>query len=297
MKRFAAIDVGATSVHLLVADDGGAIVDESTFAGLGEAVDATGLLGSKTDELATVLSDYAGRAAAASLILATSPFRRAPDAARVVRRLADQGLAVHVLSEREEALLTLVGATGGRRPGGPVAVVDIGGGSTEVVAARPDQRPIVTAVDLGAARLTGRWAPADPPGATELEAKIDDARFAFTGVVSVDGGRMLAVGGTADNLARLTGSDRLGREDLQRLLDLLAGSPSADLAASHGLRPARVRLLPAGASILLALLERWGIEAVDVSSAGLREGAVLAYAEAGEGWRDRLERLSLGWRP
>src|SRR3712207_2094404 len=140
MGRLAAIDAGSTSVHLLVADvlPGGTlapVADESVFAGLGDAVDGRGRLGhAGTTELAGVLARHVRRAtdlrADDALVLGTAPLRRAADAARVVRRLErEAGLGLHVLMEREEALLTLVGATGGAVPAGRVALVDIGGGS------------------------------------------------------------------------------------------------------------------------------------------------------------------------
>src|SRR5687767_11191070 len=110
MKRLAAIDVGSTSVHLLVADvsDGALepVLDVSTFAGLGDAVAASGVVGAAVaTELARLLAGYVGEAtelgAAQVVIVATAPLRRAADAARVVSGL---GVPVHVLTEREEAL-------------------------------------------------------------------------------------------------------------------------------------------------------------------------------------------------
>jgi exopolyphosphatase / guanosine-5'-triphosphate,3'-diphosphate pyrophosphatase len=302
MGRYAAIDVGSTSVHLLVADVEGhvlePVVDESAFAGLGEAVEARPVLGAeRIRELRDLLAVATARAisldAGAVVVVGTAPLRRAADAARAVAAAA---VPLHVLTEREEALLTLIGASGGRRPVDRVAVVDIGGGSTEIVEVARDEPPAVTAVDIGAARLTGRRAPADPPTRADLRAMRADARAAVQGIAPpVAAVRVLAVGGTSDNLAKLIGSPRLTRLDLIGTLDRLATVRSAELAAVVGLRPQRARLLPAGAAILLALLERWGAEEVQVARGGLREGVVLAVEQAGRGWRDRLPALASGW--
>ena len=67
-------------------------------------------------------------------------------------------------------------------------------------------------------------------------------------------------------------------------------------AERHGIKPIRARILPAGAAILDAILERYGVQAIRVSEAGIREGAILAVQHSGPSWRDRLAELAHGWR-
>ena len=138
-RRAAAVDVGSTSVHLLVAelseDRLETVLDLSELLGLGETVERTGLLGPiARGDLVRTLAAYAAEArrlGAASIAFAgTDPLRHAADAARACVEIErDSGVPVHVLDQDEEGSLTLLGATGGSVHG-DVAVIDIGGGST-----------------------------------------------------------------------------------------------------------------------------------------------------------------------
>jgi exopolyphosphatase/guanosine-5'-triphosphate,3'-diphosphate pyrophosphatase len=304
----AAIDVGSTSVHLLVAAVGDRalepLVDESAFLGLGAAVDTRGVLGrAPIDALVAALRGFAAEAAAAGAtaptIVATEPLRRALDAARAVRAVEHEaGLALHVLSHREEALLTLIGVTGGRPPDAGLVVVDVGGGSTEVVVARPGGAPIVAGLAVGAARL---GAAVRRPPAGRVGMLLDEARRVVRAAPDAAPAELVAVGGTADNLRRVAAAaapaGRLTRDRLRGALALLASEPPESVAARFAVRPERARLLPAGGAILLALLDRYGLDAIRVSEAGMRDGTILAAALAGAGWRDALERLATGSPP
>jgi exopolyphosphatase/pppGpp-phosphohydrolase len=76
---------------------------------------------------------------------------------------------------------------------------------------------------------------------------------------------------------------------------MLSVERSSEAAARHLIRPERARILPAGAIIVDAILERYGIDRLRVSEEGMREGAVLAAARAGATWRDQLPALVRGW--
>ena len=110
---------------------------------------------------------------------------------------------------------------------------------------------------------------------------------------------VVAVGGTASNLLKLlpaTAVDRmLTRRRITVALAMLAVERSAEAAARHVIRPERARILPAGAVIVDAILEHYGLDRLRVSEGGMREGAVLAAAKAGPAWRDRLPVLVHGW--
>jgi exopolyphosphatase/pppGpp-phosphohydrolase len=111
---------------------------------------------------------------------------------------------------------------------------------------------------------------------------------------------IVVVGGTASNLLKVllaTDLERsMTRETIAEALAILAAQ-SADLAAErYTIRPSRARILPAGAVILDAVLERYGISSMRVSESGIREGTILAVNHAGPGWRDRLPILAQGWR-
>ncbi len=305
----AAVDVGSTSVHLLVAEVDGRevrpIVDESAFLALGEASHGGAPLGrAKRVELAGVLADYADvarRCGARSIaFLGTEPTRRAGDAARVVHDVAlATGVDLLVLSHEEEAYLTVVGVLAGVPVTHATLVVDPGGGSSEFALVGP-RETAAFGLRLGSARLTAEVGADDPPTAAQVEAMAASARAILAGVDGARPGEVVAVGGTASNLLKLL-PDRplaaaLTRGDLRRILAVAGSAPSAQTAERYLVRPARARLLPAGAVIIDAILERFGVEWVRISGASLREGAVLAVHHAGPGWRDRLPALARGWR-
>lgn len=305
----AAADVGSTSAHLLVASlearDVRPLADESVFLHLGAVVDERGTLGEEaTAELVASLRAFAERArtlgAPGLTAVGTEPLRRALDAARAVRAIErDLGLPLHVISHDEEALLTLVGVTAGRPVTGELAVVDVGGGSTELIVVGADRPATVAGFRLGAARLTARFALEDPPTGASLEAMRGEARARIAAAPETRPSELVAVGGTADNLLKILPAAMLDRtltpERIREALAILAREPAEAVAARYGLRPLRARLLPAGAAILAAVLERYGVERLPVSGAGMRDGLAIVSARAGRAWRDRLGTLSLGW--
>lgn len=305
----AAIDVGATSVHLLVGIVGRhlvqPLVDESVFLGLGDRVSTEGYLGPALREaLVADLARYVASARSLGArfvtVVGTEPLRRAADAASVVHELeAKTGVALHVLDHEEEGLLTLVGVTGGRQLTGELLVVDIGGGSSELVDVSTMDGVRAVGLPLGAGRLTRSLVRSDPPSLAEIEAlRVEVARIVRT---APDGrpAEIVAVGGTASNLLKLlpaTAVDRtLTRRRLAVALAMLTVERSTEAAARHLIRPERARILPAGVIIVDAILDRYGLDRLRVSEAGIREGAILATATAGVSWRDRLGDLVRGW--
>ena len=304
-----AIDVGSNSAHALIAvvrDHAiEPVVDRSAFLGLGWAVDRRGVVGhAKQAELVDRLRSYAGRArgleATSVTVVGTEPLRRAADAARVVRAVEQRvGVPFHVLGHEEEGLLTLVGVTGGHPVRRNTVIVDIGGGSTEVVVACADQDPLAVGVRLGSGRLTARLAVHDPPRTDEIRAMSEEARGTLAAVVAPAPDDLVGVGGTASNILRVIdarGEAELTRERLDEALGVLVSQPSDAVAERYGVKPLRARLLPAGAAILAAALEQFGLEQLRISDAGIREGLALASTRAGAGWRDRLGDLARGWR-
>jgi exopolyphosphatase / guanosine-5'-triphosphate,3'-diphosphate pyrophosphatase len=306
----ASVDVGSNSVHLLVAsvDDHTLTVlaDESAFLGLGARVAEDGLLGvAARAELAAAVAGYVAtaRALGASLVtvVGTEPLRRAADGPSVVVEVGRAtGVPLHVLTHEEEAYLTVVGVTEGRLLGSETLVVDIGGGSSEFCLVGPDIPPRALGLRLGAGRLTQRLVAGDPPTTAEIEAMRVEARRVLAGApVGVPSG-IVAVGGTVSNLLKVVRfgatEGTLSRNENDRALALLVAEPSELAAKRHAVRPVRARMLPAGAVIVEAILDRYGADEIRVSDAGIRDGAILAAAHAGHAWRDRLPVLAHGWR-
>ena len=269
-------------------------------------MDERGFLGGKARaDLATTLIRFAtiARSLGADSIsfLGTEPIRRAADAASVVADAhAIDGASLHVLSHEDEAFLTIIGVTEGMPVSHETLVVDVGGGSSEFCVVDPVHRPRAAGIQLGSARLTDRFATADPPTAADIAAMRAAAAAAVTDAPPSHPTELIAVGGTASNLVKVLPdaiADRMRtRGRIATIQALLATEPAADSAARFLMNPIRARILPAGAAIVDAILERYGADAVRVSEAGLREGAILAAAHAGPRWRDRLPELAHGWR-
>lgn len=304
----AAIDVGSNSVHLLVALVGPGWVeplrDTSELLGLGDVVDSHGQLPAhERARVIEILKEYhetARRSHAERLILlGTEPLRRSPNAYELVNEIqAATGLSLRVLSEREEAVLTFVGVTQGDLPDEPLIVVDIGGGSTEALTFIPGQGIFVDHIPLGSARLTNAIVHHDPPTDEEVSrllAAASDATagLAYRGPQPADGAerqglRAVFVGGTATNVSRLGRLTRSAMAEDRRTLERMS---VAAVAAKYNVKPRRARQLAAGVAIVDLLLERYGLDAADVSDASLRDGAIIAAARYGERWPEALAAL------
>ena len=308
----AAIDLGSTSVHLLVARpaDGGliSIEDESAFLGLGAAVNGPGSLGEEGRALLTAtVAGFVERARAhgaeTPIVVGTEPLRRLTDAALIVAEVsAACRTPLHVLEHEEEGLLTLIGLTAGRAVRHDLLVVDIGGGSSELVEIGPDRPARAAGVGVGAGRLTHAVVDHDPPTAAEMHALLVAADAAFTWQPSRPPAEVVAVGGTASNVLKLLRRSQ-GREDLDTLdrgslaavRALVGQNPAEVLAARYLMRDGRIRLLAAGAAIIEVVLDRTGVDRIRVADSGIREGAIIAADRAGSAWRERLEELAHGW--
>ena len=226
--------------------------------------------------------------------------RRAGDAATAVHEVAlATAVPLCVLDPREEAELTLIGVTQGQLINRELAIVDVGGGSSQIVRVGPGHPPASIGLRLGGARLTAAFVANDPPAPGEIEMMRAEARRLMAETPAVSLAELIAVGGTASNLVKVlpaaTLDRRLDRGRLRAALDALGAEPSLAAAERYAINPTRARLLPAGAVILETILAHFGLEELTVSEAGIREGIVLAQAHAGIAWRDALARLAHGW--
>jgi exopolyphosphatase/pppGpp-phosphohydrolase len=126
------------------------------------------------------------------------------------------------------------------------------------------------------------------------------ATEAIADALEAQPGEIVAVGGTASNLLKVLPAamiDRtLTRDRVALIQTILAREPAAAAAQRHLINPVRARILPAGAAIMDAILQRYAATSIRVSESGVREGAILAVEHAGPAWRDRLADLAHGWR-
>ena len=303
----AAVDIGSYSVHLLVAEVGAHELherhDESAFLGLGRTIDEEGSLGSARGSLVETVAGFAAQAfslgAESLTVVGTDPLRRAIDAREAIEDVrAATGIQITVLSQEEEALLAFLGVQEGRPVARETVVIDVGGGSTEILVAGPVARPVAVGLPLGAARLTGEHIAHDPPTEAELVALYDVVQATMASAPHSTAEQLVAVGGTARSLLRIgqpLANRALTLIGIRNALDLLAADRAATISERHGVRLSRARVLAAGATILAGALERYGLDRLRVATGGLREGVILAAHRAGGSWRRELVQLARGW--
>jgi exopolyphosphatase/guanosine-5'-triphosphate,3'-diphosphate pyrophosphatase len=288
----ACIDIGSNTTRLLVAEcaDGRltAELQQRAFTRIGRGLEpGADISQAKIDEVADVVAEQRalaeGAGARAVRAVATAAIRRAANRDAFVAGVSGRcGLPVAVLGGDEEARLAFVGATRtlGERLDGVVAVVDVGGGSSEIAVGTVDGGVTWSeSFGVGSGQLADRHLAGDPPTAAQLAAVRADAHAAFAGArIAGPPERAIGVGGSAASLRRLIGAE-LNAGTVERALGVLAGAPSADVARRFDLDPERVRLLPAGILVLDAAARRLGRPLL-IGRGGLREGVVLELARA-----------------
>jgi exopolyphosphatase/guanosine-5'-triphosphate,3'-diphosphate pyrophosphatase len=201
--------------------------------------------------------------------------RNRDDLCAAVQRAA--GVRVEVLTGEQEAALAFAGAlaTLTRPPAGPIGVIDVGGGSSELVIGTAEGGVTWwTSLPIGSGTLAERHLRSDPPALDELAAVRAEIDVALAGVHPPAADMVLAVGGSATTVAAATGGE-LAPATIARILAVLIAEPAAEAAKRLGLHVERVRLLPVG---LLALEAAWGAfgqAPLQIARGGLREGVVL----------------------
>jgi exopolyphosphatase/guanosine-5'-triphosphate,3'-diphosphate pyrophosphatase len=308
-RPLAGIDLGTNTVRILVAEADAAtglvpLWAEQVVTRLGEGLTGRGTLapGAAERTLAAVRR-YRDRAralgAAEVLLVATAAVRQARDGSEFLSRLrAEPGLAPRVVSGEEEAALTLLGAAWGLGAiAEPFALLDIGGGSTEVLAAKGTRVLTAVSLTLGVVQLVERFFVHDPVEPAHLAAcrAYVDQRFrdeAWGRILPLRPAALVATAGTPTTLAVLdlglpaydaarVQGHRLTASAVERLTARLAALSLAERARTPGLEPGRADVIVPGGIVLASALGGLGLPAAVVSDAGLREGILLDAA----GWR------------
>jgi exopolyphosphatase/guanosine-5'-triphosphate,3'-diphosphate pyrophosphatase len=209
--------------------------------------------------------------------VATAAVREASNGAEAAVRIGEAaGVDVEVLGDEEEGRLSFIGATKtlGHPVSGKVGVVDIGGGSTEVILGTvPGGAQEVRSWKVGSGALADEMIASDPPSAAEIRKVRDRIDDFFEGVEIEHPAQAVAVGGSATSLRRLVGAV-LEYETLERGVRVLCGDPAAEVARRFELDPERVRILPTGVLLLEKVSELLG-QPLQIGKGGLREGVVL----------------------
>ena len=291
--RVAALDLGTNTTRLLVADvDDGHVAEVSrrtTITRLGEGVDSRHkLLPLPIARVRNCLSDYRREleslGSERALLVATSAVRDAENGEAFLGEIEwSYGFTTRLLTGEEEAALTLRGVGDA---GSDALVVDIGGGSTELIGAGHR-----ISTELGSVRMTERFLRSDPPTEDELDALGAAARSALSAAVpeTLTARRGIGVAGTITSLAALdlglveydrdrVHGHRLGDAAVRAQLERLAALPLAERRLVPGLEPERAPVIVAGAVILREVMRHFRLAAIEASERDILYGIALEAA-------------------
>jgi len=293
VTRVGVVDLGTNSTRLLVADVEDGSVRELerrlTITRLGEGVDERRLLlPTAVARVRNTLADYRRvletRRVERTLAVATSAVRDAENGEAFLGEVEwSYGFDTRLLSGDEEARLTFAGVAAGRALPPGALVVDVGGGSTELVLADWHE-----SLDLGCVRLTERFLRSDPPTPSELAACREHVRALLPGEPGPT--HLVGVAGTVTTLAVLSlGLDeedpalvhghRLAAAWIDAEVDRLASLSVPELREIRGMHPERAPVIVAGALVVAETLRHFGLDELEVSEHDLLHGAALAAAE------------------
>ena len=300
MIRVAAVDLGTNSTRLLIADVEGEQLSEIerrlTITRLGEGVDSRRrLLPLPIARVRNCLSDYRREIEShgidRTLAIATSAVRDAENGEAFLGEIEwSYGFTTRLLDGAAEAAMMARGVAAGRPALDDTLLVDIGGGSTELVACTRGEVSSSTSIDVGCVRVTERFLVSDPPTPEELVAAAAAVRALLPGSNATSA---IGVAGTITTLAALdlgldeydperTHGHRIARAAVAEQLDRLAGMTLAERLEVPGIEPGRAPVIVAGLAILREILDTYGLDEIEASERDLLHGAALAAAELGE---------------
>jgi len=304
--RVAVVDIGTNSTRLLVADVADGKVSEverrSIVTRLGRGVDTSGQLAGEAIEevcrtVALYVEAYEWLKVERVNAIATSAVRDAENSGAFIAELRERfGLDARILGGDEEAGLVYLGATADRPPSSdPTLVVDIGGGSTELVVGSGNEVSFYASLQAGTVRHTERYLRSDPPDPGELDALASDVRSLIdaelTGAAIATASEGIAVAGTPTSLAAIdqeldpydperVHGYRLPLDSIQRMCSLLSSKTLEERLEVTGLHPGRAPTIPAGVVILIQVMRAFGLKEVEVSEHDILHGAALEAVHA-----------------
>jgi exopolyphosphatase/guanosine-5'-triphosphate,3'-diphosphate pyrophosphatase len=300
MRRVVVIDIGTHSILYLLAekDSSGRVAcvhQEIRGVRLGRNIGARGVVQEAfLNKAISVLKEYVKLAqdqqADEIIIVSTHVLRAAQNKADVGEMIRKEtGLLLHILSGQEEAEASYRGATFGRELTESTCVVDIGGGSTEVILGKADRIMELQSIPVGAVGLTERFLRSDPPSETELadmEHFIDTSMNDTLGPLLLGAKDLIGVGGTVTTLAALDLGLRtydphrvdghiLQASRIRRMTDHIQKLSLSERKKIMEIDPGRADIILAGAYLLKAIMDRGPFKTIRVSDRGLRFGIAI----------------------
>ncbi|MFL5907620.1 MAG: hypothetical protein ACJ75Z_08495 [Solirubrobacterales bacterium] len=289
-----AIDIGSNTTRLLVAEPEEGqlrkVMEQRAYTRIGKGASKKGkITAEKIAEVAEVVTTQVRLAeemgAEVVKTVATAAIREAKNRDKVVKEIEEAaGVEVQVLDEEEEGRLAFIGATKslGHPVEGTVAVVDVGGGSSEVIFGTVVEGVSeVQSYKIGSGSLAEDHLESDPPSAAEIRALRDHIGDFFEEIELEQPDQAVAVGGSATSLRTLVGAV-LEYETLERAVRVLTTDEIYDVAKRFELDSRRVKLLPAGVLLLEKFSEMLG-QPLQIGKGGLREGIILTLLNGDQG--------------
>ena len=305
---YAAIDMGSNSTELLVARCAPnalePLMDESAMTLLGASVKENGIISpDKRDAAMKVVHQYVDLArqqqANPILLVATEAMREAKNNQEIVEQIQrETSVPVSIINGQQEATLTYYGASYDDHIDPDAAVLDVGGGSVELIMARHKRISWLTSLPLGSGWLHDQYLHSNPPATDEVRQVQNLLRQYFAQLHVPEFPRQLLVtGSSAKNILKIArhalGLDaqctRLTLEDLLGCQGLLCSLSAEEIARRFEQKLERARVLPGGALIIHAMMEYLNVHEIQVTDHGVREGVLLAYARYGDHWMDHEE--------
>jgi exopolyphosphatase / guanosine-5'-triphosphate,3'-diphosphate pyrophosphatase len=303
--RLAVVDIGTNSTRLLVAEvtDGSLAEVErrSRVTRLGRGVDTSGKLSAEAiedvcDTVGEYIDAYRSLDPDRVVAIATSAVRDAENSAAFMAELRERfALDARILNGAEEARLAYLGVCADRPAFDNTLVIDIGGGSTELVIGSGGRVAFHASLQAGTVRHTERYLLDDPPATEQLEALCADVRSLLdaelAGEAIAHASKGIAVAGTPTSLAaidqeldpynpELVHGYRLSLESIQRMCSMLAARPLEERLQVTGLHPGRAPTIVAGVVILIQVMRAFGLTEIEVSEHDILYGAALEAAHA-----------------
>lgn len=303
----AAIDIGSNTIHIVIArcspHNLEILEDQVDLVRIGESVTATGEISQqKCDAAIAVLTRYKALAeqyaANPIFVVATEAIRQATNSASFLEHVQHEtGLTVQLISGTAEAILTFFGATyevsSGPNPPAQIGVMDLGGGSLELVTAKNMHITWHTSLPIGSGWLHDRYLASNPPTYDELAVAESFLQTYFQGVrIKRPPPVLIVTGGSANSLLQLVHQafklemhhSWLTQKDLIRCQGLLSSLTAEEVSERFQQPLERARILLAGALIIETVVSRLHLNEIHISPHGIREGVLLAYERYGENW-------------
>ncbi len=288
-KTVAVLELGTNTFKYVVGSDAGIVLDGALPLRLGADLHTTGGISDQVavqaiEQIKRTLAEVRAFEPQEIVCVGAMTLRMANNAAAFMKRVKEEtGLRMSVLASEQEAFLAFKAAGADGVMTGERAVLDVGGGSAEL-AFGSDKLKHSCSLPLGAVLLTDKFVAGDPPSESSLQVMgAYIRRLLEQNIKGVESSALIVIGGTARNLASISGKTTLSRGELQELFDFLRGMPLEKRKQVRGLDPGRADIIIAGSVLIMEVMDLLELAQFSACEKGVRH-AILAEVLSGQ-WR------------